>query len=108
MTMAFKELKEQYPNPVMSAAADLGFYLRGDWTGSYCVGGAFCAGQGIPERFPEPDDLGLYLQEFNNNLSEEVAVEFGYIISDLNDDGDFDGAWAALEQAMSYTVEPGP
>ena len=104
MSMTFAELKEQYPNPVISSAGNGkdGMYRPAD---SYCVGGAFCAGQGIPEAFPEADDLGEYLKIYNRKLPYDKTYEFGHIISDLNDDGDFDGAWGALEQAMNYKPE---
>ena len=99
MSMTFEELKEAYPNPTASQDARLARMNR------YCVGGAFCAGQGIKDWFPNAYDLKRYLMEFNPSLNSTKAFGYAVDITMRNDARAYEGAWDALEQAMNYKPE---
>ena len=99
MRMTFEELKEAYPNPMEAMG------VARKTADSYCVGGAFCKGQGIHDRFPNISDLARYLREYDTSLPVSTSRKYATDITTLNDDGNFDGAWDALEQAITYEAE---
>jgi len=76
----------------------------------YCVGGALCGelcvelGYPIadPPLFPSEDLLAEAMCVCNNNLPKRQALVFAREVSQKNDRGFFEDAWAALEEALSY------
>ena len=96
--MTFEELKKQYTNPVMAEGED-------GLSGNYCVGGAFCKGQGINTGFPNISDLARYLREYDTSMLVGTSRAYAGTITNRNDDGDFNGAWDALGLAMNYKAE---
>lgn len=96
--MTAKEVRESYPEPVK--------FIPGDGSptgqyGCYCVLGAACMFSGGKEwwfRFPD------------GPLSAEtlrIEVIEAERILDANDRGDFEAAWALLDQALSHRANGG-
>ena len=93
-------IRDLYPSPVREKDQ------YGD--SCYCVGGAlglfYSTSKAIlyPHRFPSPDVLALYLQSINPRLKWNTAWEMACAITDHNDNGRFDQAWDAANDALTY------
>lgn len=67
-----------------------------------CVGGALCREMGSLQSFPTEQYLVTHLRKVNANLSVVQATNYAARIIWHNDDGDFDNAWDALDEALTY------
>lgn len=96
-------LRNKYPHPKPA-------WNSGRSHTDYCVGGALCAeicvelGYAIsePPLFPGDDLLAEALCLCNNNLPKRQARAFACEVSQKNEEGSFEDAWSALEQALEY------
>jgi hypothetical protein len=74
------------------------------------VGGALCGelcvelGYAIsqPPLFPNDDLLARALCLCNNNLPKRQALSLAREINQKNEEGSFEDAWWALDEALSY------
>lgn len=93
------DIRHHYPHPVEESLAHEG--------GAYCIGGAcIMFGDGRPiadypdsDRFPDEYEFANVLQQYNPALSDRDAYEFACCITEHNDAGCFEEAWAALDLA---------
>lgn len=96
------DIKARYPDPVLvNPDADPESYpLDG-----YCVGGAFCKFFGEDVRFPNSHVLAIALETYAG-VSPGMSMFYARRISDSNDRGRFDTAWAWLDRALRSPQEP--
>jgi hypothetical protein len=93
-------IRVECPNPKSTGNSML--------TDGYCVGGAVCLWalehsylQGQLERFPSVDELANVLQVLNGHLSRGNALDYADCIIFNNDTDDFEGAWDAVDRALT-------
>lgn len=102
-------VKAAYPNPRKSIL--ICDNTDGDWTGLYCVGGAYLKyahvnlTPGTPEGyycFPGTYDLATGLQAGNPRLPAWLAMDFAVKIIESNDEEQFEEAYEYLDEALTY------
>ena len=86
-------VQAKYPAPIRASEA-----LDAEET--YCVGGAFCQWRGVLSRFPDAPDLARQLAAANLTLSWDLAYAYAEDITNANDVGQFEKAWALLTEAL--------
>ena len=87
-------VREKFPAPIRISD---GIYTGGE---TYCIGGAFCQWRGVLSRFPNASDLARQLAAANLTLSWDLAYAYAEDITDANDVGQFENAWALLTEAL--------
>ena len=95
-------LRKKYPHPKPS-------YTEGRSLSDYSVGGALCGELCLelgyrdskPPLFPGEELVAKAMCLCNNNLSKEQAVAFAREVVEKNDEGSFEDAWSALEEALN-------
>jgi len=93
-------IRAKFPDPVKSSQSG---------PTSYCVGGSLCLFQSRRfaalenPRFPDISTLSSVLCLYNPCLDRDHAYTLAERISGHNDGGEFDAAWQALDEALTYT-----
>jgi len=89
------EIRSKYPHPVKSEN-------NLNDPGCYCVGGACTLHAGYGIRFPLSNEIANAILKYNKSVNYEQAKVYGMCIVELNDKGNFDGAWEILNLALIY------
>ena len=96
--MKVSQIRAIYPDPIKSTDVQVR-------PACYCVGGAFIRFYRQDPHFygfPEVTDITAYLQ-FITGMDWDTAYSYAELIVLRNDeDGDFDGAWSALDAALNH------
>jgi hypothetical protein len=119
MPLDFNAVRQRYPNPVRVQDREVAESPQ-----CYCVGGAVCLsaldegllGMIAPDiddpHFPDVEDLAMVFLAFNpalatEDLETEIAEADVYAeaVTEANDAGDFDGAWALVAEALAYKAK---
>lgn len=95
--MTLAEIRAAYPDPSVAGgkSTDCG----------YCVGGAFCLAAGGCYHFPNIHPLAEQFEE-TLGIEHDDALVYARIITESNDTGDFEAAWAALGDALDQAAQP--
>jgi hypothetical protein len=111
------QIKSKYPHPVSMRSIET---TDPNWESYYCVGGALCQFVGIKsgnittDGFPLSLYIAKALRELNPDLPDlSPPDQFEYVrgetiarqIMTLNDQGDIEGAWNKVREALEYTPE---
>lgn len=96
-----KSIRERHPDPIKVKDRDLK-------DNGYCVGGAvllYFGRYGEDYGFPTSTLLKQELTWINPILPEGRAQELAYDILLSNDNGEFERAWALVDEALNYRPE---
>lgn len=100
-------VQDQYPHPQPAGAQESGGL---SWSEQYCVGGALCLYANLKfeeakevEHFPYDEELAWALEQLNSVLaSSGISIAFAREIIGHNDASDFDAAWDAVREALTW------
>ncbi len=88
------DIQQEFPDPVSCHSDRTHKY-------HYCVGGAVCQSVGMLYDFPRRSILAVALRRLNPQLKEEIAYRYALAIINLNDDFEFDEAWAVVDRVLN-------
>jgi hypothetical protein len=96
-------LRKKYPSPKPAYTGQLS-------SRDYCVGGALCGELCLelgypdsdPPLFPGAELIAEALCLCNSNLSRRQSLAFAHDVNQKNEEGSFEDAWSALEEALNY------
>lgn len=97
MSVTMEEIRARWPSPVCA-----GRYIRTDDDDRYCVGGAACrvAYNEVVYKFPKCSRLVAALCILNPELSTDEAIYGAETITEFNDSGNIDKAWAEVDRML--------
>lgn len=88
------DIQQRFPDPVSCHSGKIGGC-------DYCIGGAVCQFVGMPYTFPQRAILAVALQRLNPHLKAEIAYPYAVAIINLNDEYEFEEAWAVVNEALN-------
>src|SRR5579862_5244765 len=96
-------LRKKYPTPKPA-------WTEGRTRSDYSVGGALCSELCVELGYAKGEFLPFPINELvaealclcNNNLPKHQALSFAREINQRSDEGQFEDAWSAMENAFDY------